>query len=106
MTDSQRIAQTILKQIKAADFWCLAACGARDYVALDRDENRRGGIMFRVTIHPRKFHKIVITYTPMDDYNVELVLIDRKTYETKVEKSAESVYADQLGAIVYDFCNR
>jgi hypothetical protein len=106
MTETQQIAQTILRQIKAADFWCLGACGARDYVALDRTDKRRGGIMFRVTIQPRKFHKIVVTYTAMDDYDVELVLIDRKTYTHKVEKSASGVYADNLAAVVYDFCNK
>lgn len=106
MTDSRQIAHTILQQIKGGDYWCLAACGARDYVSLDRNENRRGGVMFRVTIDRRKFHKIIVTLTHMDEYNVELVRFDQKTLESTVEKSIEGIYCDTLAKVVYDFCNR
>jgi len=99
------IADTIRRQISGTDKWCLAACGAREYVALDNNSDRRGGIQFRVTIKPRTYHKIVIELTHMDSYRVQLFKISWKTYEATVEREAEC-YADELAQTVYDFCNK
>jgi len=104
--EQRQIAGTILNQIKAADVWCLPACGARDLVALDRNDDRRGGLMFRVTItSPRTFHKIIIELTHMDEYKVQRVKIKRGTYEVIVEEE-ETCYCDQLAAVVYGMCNK
>ena len=106
MTETQQIANTIRSQIKAADFWCLAACGARDYIALDANEDRRGGLMFRVTItSPRTHHKIIIELTHLDEYKVQRVKIKRVTYEVIIEEET-TCYCDNLAAVVYGFCNK
>lgn len=100
-TSAQDIARTILKQIKAADFWALGACGARQYVALDN------GVQFRVTItSPRTHHKIRIHLNAMDTYDVERIKIKRGSYEVIIEESAEGIYADQLAGVVYRMCNK
>jgi len=98
-------AKTIRQQIMTGDFWCLAACGARDYVILDADDNRRGGLMFRVTIKPRTFHKIIIELTHMDLYLVKLVKIKRD-YSVETVEECDGVYCDMLAEIVYHMCNK
>jgi hypothetical protein len=106
MSETQQIALTIRDQIKAADLWCLPACGARDMVALNRNDDRRGGLQFRVTItSPRTFHKIIIELTHMDEYKVQRIKIKRGTYEVIVEEE-ETCFCENLAAVVYGFCNK
>ena len=105
-TEQQQIALTIREQIKAADFWCLPACGARDLKYLDATEDRRGGLQFRVTItSPQTKHYIIIELTHMDEYKVQRVKIKRGTYEVIVEEETEC-YCDNLAATVYGMCNK
>ncbi len=104
MSNQRQIAGTILNQTKAADFWCLGACGARDFVILDADKNRRGGIMFRVTIKPRLFHKIIIELTHMDEYKVILWGGKRKCVDGE-EIESRTAWCDTLAETVYDLCN-
>lgn len=104
--EAKTIAGTIRRQIMAGDFWCLAACGARDYVALDRNDDRRGGLMFRVTITPRKFHKVIIELTHLDEYRVRLVKITRPSYAVTTVQERGGVYCDNLADIVYNMCNK
>jgi len=104
MNEQIQIAQTIRDQIRAGDKWCLAACGARDYVALDANEDRRGGIMFRVTIKPRLFHKIIIELTHMDEYMVILWGGKRLCIEgEKIE--SHLTCCENLAETVYELCN-
>jgi hypothetical protein len=100
----QRIAQTIMCQITEGDPWCLAACGARDYVALDSNDDRRGGLMFRVTIKPRLFHKIIIELTYLDEYKVILWGGRRKCIDGE-EVESRLAWCDTLAETVYDLCH-
>jgi len=102
--NEQHIAQTIINQIKASDRWCLAACGARDYTGLDTNEDRRGGLMFRVTINPRLFHKIIIELTHLDEYEVILWGGRRKCVDGEEVESREA-WCDTLAETVYELCN-
>ena len=104
--EQRQIAQTILQQIKAADIWCLPACGARDKVALNRNDDRRGGVQFRVTItSPSTHHKIIIELTHLDEYLVKRIKIKRGTREIIVEEEA-GCYCENLAATVYGMCNK
>ena len=101
----KHIAQTIIAQIKAADRWCLAACGARDYVALDATEDRIGGLSFRVTIKPNLFHKVIIELTHSDDYRVILWGGARSVLRGE-ELAEEFCYCENLAETVYELCNK
>jgi hypothetical protein len=106
MTNEQQIATTIRDQIKAADLWCLGACGARDFVALNQTDDRRGGLKFRVTItSPQTKHYINIELTQMDEYQVQRIKIKRGTYEVIIEEDT-TCYCDNLAAIIYGMCNK
>jgi hypothetical protein len=102
--EQQVIAKTILQQIRAADRWCLAACGARDLVALDGNQDRQGGLMFRVTINPRLFHKIIIELTWADEYKVTLWGGKRQAIEGE-ELQVVECFCDNLAEVVYGLCN-
>jgi hypothetical protein len=100
------IAHTIREQINEVDRWCLAACGARDLVTLDANEDRCGGLQFRVTItSPRTFHKIIIELTHMDEYKVQRIKIKQGSDEVIVEESA-TCYCDYLAEVIYGMCNK
>lgn len=101
----KHIAQTIRQQIIAADKWCLAACGARDYVVLDENENRQGGLMFRVTIRPRLFHRILVELTWADEYKVTL-WGERRSAVCGTEIESVECYCDNLAEVVYGLCNK
>jgi hypothetical protein len=100
----QQIAGTIMCQITTGDPWCLMACGARDYVVLDANDDRRGGLMFRVTIKPRLFHKIIIELTHLDEYKVILWGGKRNAIRGHFIESREA-WCDTLAETVYDLCN-
>ncbi len=104
-TMTQTIAKTIREQIMAGDYWCLAACGARSYVALDENSDRRGGLSFRVTINPRLFHKIIIELTHMDEYKVTLWGGKRQVLKGGVVKEV-TCFCDNLAEVVYTLCNK
>lgn len=106
MTETQQIAITIRNQIMAADRWCLAACGARLYAALDANKDRRGGLRFRVTItSPSTHHLIFIELTHMDEYKVQRIKIKRGSYERIIEEET-TCYCENLAEVVYGFCNK
>ena len=95
------IANTILKQIKAADKWALAACGFRQPVATEN------GVQFRVSItSPSTKHYIKITLDPSDTYTVERIKVKRGSYEIINEAEISGVYCDQLASVVYNFCHK
>jgi hypothetical protein len=77
------------------------ACGAREPVA-----GEEGYLHFRVTISRQAFHKVVVRLDPSDTYTVQLVRIDRKTWQTRVEEEREGVYADMLSEVIYRMCNK
>lgn len=104
MTDQKQIAETIMCQITSGDAWCFAAVGAQDYMALDANEDRRGGLMFRVTINPRLFHKIIIELTPLDEYKITLWGGKRRCVDGKKIES-RAAWCDTLAETIYDLCN-
>jgi hypothetical protein len=104
MDEQRQIAATIIEQIKAGDKWCLAACGARDFVSLDAGEFRRGGVMFRVTINPRLFHKIIIELGRFDEYRISLWGGRRKCIDGE-ELDSRTAWCDTLSDDVYEMCN-
>jgi hypothetical protein len=84
------IGRTIRDQIKAIDFWALAAYAATGFKSLEETENREGGLSFQVS--GRHFiGKVMIELTWMDEYRISFVRGD----ET-VEKMIDHVYCDQL----------
>ena len=106
MTEQQQIAEIIRRQIMEADYWCLAACGARLYAALDANEDRCGGLRFRVTItSPATHHLIIIELTHMDEYKVQRVKIKRGSHERIIEEET-TCYCDNLAAVVYGMTNK
>ena len=101
-----RIATTIRDQIKADDKLCLAACGARDYLALDCTGKRQGGLQFRVTItSPQAYHKIIVELTHGDEYRVQRIKLQRGTHEVIVEGKA-TVTVDHLTGTIRRMCNK
>jgi hypothetical protein len=84
MTNQQQIALTIRDQIKAGDFWCLPTCGARDFIALDATDERRGGLKFRVTITRGTKHYIIITLTHMNEYHVQRIKLVNPTCQSNL----------------------
>jgi len=101
MTEGQQVATTILQQIKAADFWCLARCGYRQPQAESPNGTHCGQLTFRVTITSNSTkHYITVALMPNDTYTVERIKIKRGTYERIVEGSHDNVYCDQLVDII------
>jgi len=92
------VATAIFSQIR---YTTKMACAARDFVG---DDDR---LWFRVSIAPRKFHKIEVVLDPSDTYTVKLYLISNKIgSDYIVEDEREGVYADSLNEVVYRMCNR
>ena len=104
---SMQIASTIRQQIMAGDRWCLAACGARDYVSLTPEsfDDCVGGLMFRVTISRGLFHKIIVVLTGRDDYRVTL-WGGKRTAVKGSEIETVTCYCDDLADVVYSLCNK
>jgi hypothetical protein len=77
------------------------SCGARNVISGPHF------LMFEVGRRTaRKLTKVGITLDPSDTYTVERIVIDRKTYESKVEASVSGVYCDNLSAVVLDLGDR
>ena len=77
------------------------SCGARNAVSAPTY------LMFEVGRRTaRRIVKVAITLDPEDTYSVERIVIDRKTFESKVEASVSSVYRDNLSAVVLDLGDR
>lgn len=92
---SSQVAQTILDQIKAIDFWALGAWGAKNAVAGD---NR-----LQLDVKGLKFRgRVIITLTEKDDYTIEFGKIRNKNKipTWTVHHTAESVYCDQLVSVI------
>ena len=100
-TSQAEIAKTILSQCGVEQLSCLVAVGARDYVALDANKNRKGGVMFRVTISPGRCHKIIVELTHHDEYNV--ILWGGKRSALNGERlESRLAWCETLGDTVYD----
>jgi len=104
MSDERQIALTIREQIHVGDEWCLATFRAHSFVALDVNDDRRGGLMFRVTIKPRLFHKIIIELTHLDEYKVILWGGHRSPIRGEEIESC-SAMCDTLAETIYSLCH-
>ena len=76
------------------------ACGARVAMA---DGNAY--LHFQVG-SSRPVRKIIIRLNGLDLYDIELVKINNRTFETAVEQTISSVYAEDLSNVIYHMVNR
>ena len=74
------------------------AVGARDVVV----DDETGYLHFRITKKRGDFRKIIVQLTPMDSYDVKLVNINRKTFDTITEHDVQGIYAEDLSSTIYD----
>lgn len=97
-TDDLAVANTILAQIRKADFWAMARWGVSAKLA--------GPDSLRLVLAPSV--KIVITLTPADTYTVALYKTPRKTraamlagniFPAKIAEM-EGVYFDSLVTVI------
>ncbi len=92
--ETMQIAKTILNQIKSLDRLFLMAVGANNYAAVSINEERAGGIQFKVNgLAHVGWCLIELTY--MDTYKVSFVNRKRETV-----KVVEECYCDQLVEIL------
>lgn len=86
--NTAQIAQTILDQLGGQKF--LAMTGAQYLV---HGQNSKGNFLqFKI----RGGKTIVITLTEDDEYSVEMLRLNRKTFEFKTLRAARHVFACQL----------
>ena len=99
----ERIARTILEQIKANDVWALAAYGAKNFIAHNADNSKLGGVQFDV--NGLNFKGRVIIELMFDDtYTITFGKLNVK-YEWNEIKKVEGVYFDML-VDVLDFIEK
>ena len=54
------------------------------------------GLMFRVTARLNQYHKVIITLTGKDLYNISLIKIARKSMKVTEVWAIEDTYAEDL----------
>lgn len=91
---TMEIAQTIVSQIKALDFWAMGAWGCQNLVALPESKEFAGGLRFKVNGMKFKGY-VAIELRWVDDYTISF--LNRKG---EVAKKVEGVYCDQLVEII------
>ncbi|MHC4299606.1 MAG: hypothetical protein ACYS7Y_20190 [Planctomycetota bacterium] len=106
MNEQQQIAETIRRQIIAGDRLAMMAWGATKLVALDANEDRRGGLMFQVCIRRQRFHKVIIELTHLDEYRVHIWGGRRKCVDGRFLESMDGCYFDNLVEVIDGLCNR
>lgn len=105
MNEQQQIAETTRRQIITGDRLALMAWGASGMIALDANESRRGGLMFRVCIRQHRFHKIVVELTHLDEYKVTIWGGRRQVVHGRVLEETTAC-CDNLTEVIDDLCNR
>ncbi len=105
MTEQQQIAETIRRQMLTGNRLVLMTIGARQLAALDANEDRRGGLTFRVTIRRQRFHKVLVELTHLDDYKVTLWGGRRHSLNGRVLEET-TCQCDNLADVVNDLCER
>jgi len=107
--ERQEIANTIIAQINAGDFWARARWGVRVMIATERAYGEglgRDGAS--VVVRPglmlccNRGIKIIVTLDPSDTYSIELGRMGRgaKRFDFRVEGEATEVYADDLARVI------
>lgn len=114
MDESRQIAQTIMDQIKALDFWALGAWGSHDFVALKqymkieegpyKGDCIRGGLRFKIRTPKYPTATWVNIYlTVMDTYTIEVASVRMTQKDGRVRKTlctAEDVYCFDLVTVI------
>ena len=91
LEEQRMVAKTIVDQIKAFDVTALMAYGAKDFVALTQDSNRRGGLMFKVNgLRHKGWVEINLTWA--DLYQVKTSRI----------RKGERIYRDERDEVYFD----
>lgn len=99
--DTKQIAQTIVNQCKAIDFFALARYGANGYVFLDCNDKRRGGLQFKCSGSKiKRGGRVMIELTSMDLYKITLGRVSK--HEFKQLKQIDDVYAENLIDVLED----
>ncbi len=118
MSTQTELAQTIINQIKATDFWALGSWGSSNYLALPENDKNYGGLRFEVrncrTFKGKAFVRVELDFN--DTYTVKLYKIKNLTAKLKRELWAKpefdpkdmevvigehkDVYNDQLVQII------
>ena len=96
-------AEIIWSQISAST---KMACGAREIITAEAGDSvdPRPFVMFR--IGGRALRKVIVRLDPSDTYSVELVAINRKTWDSEIIEDASLIYADQLSETIYRMVNK
>lgn len=95
----KQIAQTILQQIKAIDFWALGAWGAKDYTILSKEYSGASGVRFKTSGMVSWKGFVAIRYNEGSDlYDIEFFRIWKRN--KKVDKSVEGVYVENLIEVI------
>lgn len=77
------------------------ACGARDAVYSEEQL----ALWFRVRGN-RKLEKVKVKLNWKDLYDVELIEINKQTWQSKTIDSAEDIYAEDLSKTIYRLVNQ
>ena len=95
-TDSQQVAETILQQINAGDFWARARWGVK--TALSTERHGAPALMLNCT----KGIKIIVRLNANDTYDVEVGRMGRgvERFDYKVAAEASEVYAEDLARVI------
>ncbi len=105
-TENRQIAQTIINQISAVNYWALGAWGCSQLVALDETDTRIGGLQFGVKCPKLKKGIIRIELNGLDLYNVRVYRKTRKKVggifvpHMPVFQQVKDVYAEDLVGII------
>lgn len=105
MNEQQQIAETTRRQIIAGDPLALMSWGTSGMIALDRNKDRRGGLMFRVRIRRQRFHKIIIELTHLDEYKVICWGGRRRCVDGRVLEETTAC-CDNLTEVIDNLCER
>jgi hypothetical protein len=92
------VANTILQQIKALDFWALGAWGAKDYIG-GKVDGKHEGVKFRVNGSKTKRGSwLMITLNAWDTYDIKVYRIVKA--DVKYDHEIEGIYAEDLVRII------
>lgn len=100
--EEERIARTILEQIKANDVYALMAYGAKNFVAHNANDKKLGGVQFDVNGLNFK-GRVTIELVFDDTYTITFGKVIN--CEWKEVKKVEGVYCDMLVGIL-DFIEK
>ena len=92
---NKEVAQTILSQIKAIDFWALGSWAARNYTILN---DQMGGVQFKINCPKLKNAFVQVVLNGSDLYDIRFF----KVWGGKitVDETVNDVYAENLVNVI------